>query len=531
MFLWLIVVGSFVAFLACMGIGGNDLANSFGTTYGAGVLTLKQIAIFGSICEFAGSILLGGEVAKAMANSVTDNSHYKNRPELYQYGMFTSLICTAAWLWVATFYKLPVSTTHSIVGAIIGFGFVVGGGSGVLWSVKSDSFPFVKGVVPIVISWFTSPLLSGIASALFFIVARQTIMRAENAEQRATWSFGIIVWIAVFVNLFFIFSKGMQNRVKWSVEQSAWIAAVIATGCSIICFAISPKLTARIKKQHDVYYQEKKKRLKEEKRKKLEEANKEGKTEDETKKTEEEQKKATTTVNEPIKESEEPVMSNGGTSSSVASPEQLVEVESPAVIQTPAVTSAEEFCGRQKVEQFNSVAETYFKYLQVFSAICLSFAHGANDVSNSIGAYAGIYSVYLEGKIVKETPVEIWMLAFGGAGIVVGLIVMGVKIMEVLGTDMCTMTPVRGFSCEFGASLVVSLASAYGLPVSTTHCISGAVIGIGVSESTGGAVSWGVVGRICIGWVATIVITSLSNAALFSWGIYAPTVCKNNVCE
>lgn len=155
--------------------------------------------------------------------------------------------------------------------------------------------------------------------------------------------------------------------------------------------------------------------------------------------------------------------------------------------------------------------------------MCESFAHGANDVSNSIGPLAAIWSVHQTLQVKSKVDVPMWMLALGGTGIIVGLATNGIKILRVLGLKMTKITPTRGYAAELSTSLVVAIASSYGLPISTTHCITGAVIGVGLLEG-GNAVNWQLAGKTFSAWIFTLIITALLSAALFSQGIHAPSV-------
>ncbi|RNF01610.1 phosphate-repressible phosphate permease, partial [Trypanosoma rangeli] len=125
------------------------------------------------------------------------------------------------------------------------------------------------------------------------------------------------------------------------------------------------------------------------------------------------------------------------------------------------------------VQLFDNRAEYVFRYLQVFTAVCASFAHGASDVSNAMGPFAAIYAIYRTQTVVAVSDTPIWILFLGGGGLVLGLATFGVRIMRLLGERITTITPSRGFSAELSTALVVSFASGYGVPISSTHCITG----------------------------------------------------------
>ncbi|EPY25992.1 hypothetical protein STCU_06375 [Strigomonas culicis] len=170
---------------------------------------------------------------------------------------------------------------------------------------------------------------------------------------------------------------------------------------------------------------------------------------------------------------------------------------------------------------YNSNAEIVYRYLQIFTAICASFAHGASDVSNAVGPFAAIYAIYQTGEVeFGDTP--IWILCLGGAGLVVGLSTFGVRLMRLLGEKITVITPSRGFSAELSAALVVSFASGYGIPVSSTHCITGAVVAISMVDVGIKKVRWLMVLKMYGGWIFTLVVTAVMSATFFAQGVYAP---------
>jgi phosphate/sulfate permease len=147
--------------------------------------------------------------------------------------------------------------------------------------------------------------------------------------------------------------------------------------------------------------------------------------------------------------------------------------------------------------------ERLFAGLQIVTACYVAFAHGANDVANAIGPMAAIIQVWQEGTMAAEAPVPIWVLAIGGMGIVVGLATYGYKVIQTVGHKITSMTPTRGFSAEFGTATTVLLASRLGLPISTTHTLIGAVIGVGLARGLA-ALNLRVIRNIAYSWVITL---------------------------
>jgi hypothetical protein len=176
-------------------------------------------------------------------------------------------------------------------------------------------------------------------------------------------------------------------------------------------------------------------------------------------------------------------------------------------------------------EVFHPNAEKVYEFLQVLSACCVAFAHGSNDVANAMGPFSAIYSVYTTHKIPgSKSEAPRWIFVLGGFGIVLGLLMYGYNIIGHLGTHLVHLTPARGFSAELAAGMTISLASFFGIPVSTTQIIVGCEVGVGLCEWRKGSVGWSVLWYTCAGWVWTILLAATMCAALFSAGVYAPSL-------
>ena len=174
-------------------------------------------------------------------------------------------------------------------------------------------------------------------------------------------------------------------------------------------------------------------------------------------------------------------------------------------------------------EKYDPRSEKLFSYLQIFTACLSAFAHGANDVANSIGPYAAIVGIYFNMMLESKSDVPIWVLAVGGGGIAIGLALWGRRIIERMGSELVKITASRGFSMELGASLSVVAASRLGIPISTTHCQVGSIIGGGLADGRKN-VAWWTFTKVIFGWVITLPITALLAAGLFSFGYYSPAI-------
>ena len=472
MYTWILVAGALNSFIDACGIGSNDLANSFGTTYGSKVLTVFQIVILASIFEFSGAMVLGSPVTNTLAGSISNVAFFKSQPYVLMYGMLCALAGSSTWLYTATYLGLPVSTTHSIVGGIMGFSLVYKGVDGVVWLKSVPDFPYVAGFVPIVISWISSPIICAVVSAGVYSSIRYTVIKSQHAIQRSVYCLPVVVFFTFFIEFLFILSKGAGSRITWDIGTTAWVSVCIATGASALSLGFIPALQKKI----DAY-----------------------------------------TVPTPL--AIEDISGAKDLSGATVKVEDISGSTdlSGAIILLPSSIE-------HKDDIYDPRIEYSFSYLQIFTSICTSFAHGANDVSNAVGPLAAIWYIHENSAVASKIEVPVWILALGGSGIVVGLATYGVKIMEVLGKKITFISPVRGFSAELATALVVSFASKYGLPISSTQCITGAVVGISLCDRNLKDINWKIMGKIFISWIFTILITGTISAAIFSQGVYSPNM-------
>lgn len=435
MYTWILVAGAINSFIDACGIGANDLANSFGTTFGSKVLTLTQIVGLASVFEFSGAMLLGAPVTNTLAGSISNVAFFKSQPYVLMYGMLSALAASSTWLYTATYLDLPVSTTHSIVGGIMGFSLVYKGVDGVVWNKTIPDFPYVAGFVPIVISWISSPIVTALMSAGFYSLIKYFIFKSTHGAWRSIHLLPIVVFVTFFIESFFILSKGAGSRITWPIETTSWVSICVATGASLLSALAIPWLTRKV-------------------------------------------------------------------------------TELPVLPETDGAA----------VTEYDPKVEYTFRYLQIFTSICTSFAHGANDVSNAVGPLAAIWYIYQNDAVASKIEVPLWILALGGSGIVVGLATYGTKIMRVLGEKITFISPARGFAAELATALVVSFASKYGFPISSTQCITGAVVGISLCDHDLKNVNWRIIARIFLSWIGTILVTAGLSAAVFSQGVYSPNI-------
>ena len=385
------VFGMFMAW----GIGANDVANAMGTSVGAKALTVKQAILVAAIFEFAGAVLAGGAVTSTIRRGIVDPDLLGGSPELFIYGMLSALLAAGTWLLVASWKGWPVSTTHSIVGAIVGFAAVGIGVEAVQWGK----------VGTIVMSWVASPLTAGIIAFLLYQSVVYLIISRDDPLKAAKRYVPIYMFLAAFTLTLVTILKGLKHiGLKISTVDAYLLATVIAIVVAILGAIVIQKI-------------------------------------------------------KPNPEAE-------------------------------------------KDQRFSTV-ERVFGVLMVMTACGMAFAHGSNDVANAIGPLAAVISVAQSGAVSAQAALPLWVLILGGGGIVVGLATFGVRVMKTIGEKITHLTPSRGFAAELSAATTIVVASGTGMPVSTTHTLVGAVLGVGLAQGVE-AVDLRVITRIFASWVVTI---------------------------
>lgn len=389
------VFGLFMAW----GIGANDVSNAMGTSVGARALTMKQAILVAMVFEFAGAYLAGGEVTETIRSGIVELDVMTSHPDLFIYGMLSSLLAAGTWLLIASILGWPVSTTHSIVGAIIGFAAVGISADAVQWNQ-------VWGIVG---SWVITPVIAGVISFWIFRSVQHLILSTEDPFANAKHYIPFYMFAVGFFLSMVTILKGLKFVLQAHDMQFSFIDAMfIATLIGILVAGIGVYMLSRI------------------------------------------------------------------------TPD-------------PAADKANRFASVEKV----------FGVLMIFTACSMAFAHGSNDVANAVGPMAAVISVLDVGAIEAKAQVPSWVLLLGALGIVTGLATYGYKVMITIGKKITELTPSRGFAAEMSAAATVVIASGLGLPISTTHTLVGAVLGVGLARGIG-ALNIGVIGGIFASWLITL---------------------------
>ncbi|KAJ9532650.1 hypothetical protein QJQ45_010711 [Haematococcus lacustris] len=498
-YLWLVVVGAFASFLFGYGTGSNDVANAFGTSVGAKTLTLRQAVIIAALFEFTGAMVLGRVSTSTIAGGIADINAFLREPEMFMYGMVCALAVCGVWQIVASYFELNVSSTHSIIGAIIGFGLIYDGNNAVLWKVDDpSSFPPYKGVVPIIVSWFFSPVFTALVSGFFFLCIRTLVLRRTNAYQLSFWVLPPAVTLTVFICIYFVFTKGAKKTIAgedsdWTDGKAAWIAACVSAGvCLLVVTVMLPIMRYRANAKFS------------EEGKAVEAAA------DAEKGAEKAAKQAEVAM---VVDPNEPKWKTSLRNTYRKAVEAATHGTS---VDIHEIVEEDELVGalHANAEVFDPKVEYAFQYLQVFSAICVVFSHGAGEVGYMAGPLATIWSGYTEGKLTKNVTAPAWVVLIGAIGLVIGLATYGYKVTRAMGVRLAKLSPTRGFCAELATALVIMIAS--------QQCITGGIIGVGMLEGKLG-VNWLFFARQFSSWIATLFIAGLGTAALFAQGVYTPS--------
>jgi PiT family inorganic phosphate transporter len=404
--LYLILAAAFGLFMA-WGIGANDVANAMGTSVGSRALSLRQAVVIAAIFEFLGAVLAGGQVTATIRKGIIDPGLLMGSPELLVFGMLASLLAAGVWLMVASYFGWPVSTTHSIVGAIVGFAIVGVGIAAVQWAK----------VASIVASWVVSPLLAGTLAFALFRSVQRLIFDAEDPFRAAKRYVPMYIFLVGFIIALVTLLKGLKHV---GLELAAGQSYLLAAVAGLLAMAIGTLLVRRIRLQADA----------------------------------------------------------------------------------------------DRDFHFANV-ERVFAVLMVFTASAMAFAHGSNDVANAIGPVAAIVGVVQSGgAVVQKSALPLWVLVVGALGIVAGLATYGVRVMAVVGERITELTPSRGFAATLAAAATVVVASGTGLPISTTHTLVGAVLGVGIARGIA-AINLRVVRSIFMSWIVTLPAGAILSMAFF----------------
>ncbi|KAG7342021.1 phosphate transporter family protein [Nitzschia inconspicua] len=528
-YLWIAVCGGICGMLYAFLIGANDVANAFASSVSSKSLTLKQAVICAAIFEFCGALFLGASVTSTIRSKIIDIDLYTDQPDVLMFGMFTSMFSASIMLWLATYFGLPVSTTHDMVGSIMGFSIAAKGFDSVEWDVAKKLF----------LSWILSPLIAGTGGFIFFAFVKYVVMKSVNPFQRAYYTFPLVLTIGIGIDLFYTLYKA-GNNLKALEDLSVAIALPASFGVGLLCgliwiFGVGPLVEKRIVNAREeritnslqdavnrksTLHTEIDPTMMHENEGDLDGGSAPGNDPEAAQQEKVEHIPSQEIV---VSEAEEPM--EGIRKFTMTFSDMVNMFGESTYKQDLHAQSMSENTRAAKIwdhgEEYDKDAEHLFNFIQVFTACLNSFAHGANDVANAIAPLSAVLYIFHYGTIESKTGVQKWLLAAGGGCIVLGLLLYGYRVMKSLGYKLTKLSPSRGASAELAASLTVVTASFLGIPVSSTQCIVGAISGVGLVNGHKN-VQWFFLLRVMLGWGVMFFLAVLLSAGIFSFAAFSP---------
>ncbi|ODQ51544.1 phosphate transporter [Saitoella complicata NRRL Y-17804] len=560
---YIFALGLIFAFLDAYGIGANDVANSFATSVSSRSLTLMQACFLAAICEFLGALLLGARVTNTIKDGIINIDMFTESPSVLMLAMWCALVGSSSWVLLATRLGLPVSTTHSIIGAIVGVGIAANGGKGVKWGYD--------GVARIVSSWVIAPFIAGAFALTIFMLTKYFVLKRQDPLRAGFIAIPIYFGFTSGILTMMIVWKGAPGLDLDELGAGTIIGAVLGVAgvvAAICIFFFVPYLHRRLVREDPTVrwyhfflgpYLWKAERLpfpgaanavaiKDYFNGGLASGDMElGKTQP----TPSADEITSSTSNDDV---------NAAAAAPAAGATTLEDLEKHEIrgpwilpsniwiflryrlpklalrgMQVDVVNeqARAQHAGDKgairvaemhaRAAQYDNKTEHLYSFLQVLTACTASFAHGANDVSNAVGPLVVIYQVWKSGVVPgSKSDVPVWILAFGGAAIVIGLSTYGYNIMRNLGNRLTPHSPTRGFSMELGAALTVVLATRLNIPVSTTHSITGATVAVGMANGDLKVINWKLLIWIFGGWIITLPIAGTVAGCLMAIIVHAP---------
>ncbi len=399
----ILIIAFAAGFYMAWSIGANDVANSMASAVGAKAISLRQAVLIAGVLTICGAVFLGAHVSGTISKGIVDPKEIGD-PMLVMLGALASILAAAIWVTLATWKSMPISTTHSIVGAVIGFGLIAGGVGVISWGKVGQ----------VVASWALSPIFGCLLAFITFKLISKLILGREKPLASAKKSTPICIGAAFFIIAMSLLLKTRLGEMVISDNELFWafiISLVVATICGMVGFFIIRNI-------------------------------------------------------------------------------------------------------EHKSEEGYDEVEEIFRKLQIMTSCYVAFAHGANDVANAIGPMATVFTINSEGAIPEEVSIPIYLLALGGIGIAVGIMTWGYRVIKTLGSKITKLTNTRGFSVDFGTATTVLVASKMGMPISTTHTVVGAIVGVGLARGLD-AVDLRIIKKIVVSWLITVPIAAATSALIY----------------
>jgi PiT family inorganic phosphate transporter len=399
----IVIIALAAGFYMAWSIGANDVANSMASAVGAKAITQKQAVLIAGVLTICGAVFLGAHVSGTISKGIVDPNDIGDA-RLVMLGALAAILAASIWVTIATWKSMPISTTHSIVGAMIGFGLIAGGAGVISWGV----------VGKVVLSWILSPLFGCILAFVTFKLITKLILGKEDTLAWGKKMAPFFIAATFFIIFMSLLLKTRLGEMVISGNELFWaivISSIVALGAGIVGYLIIRRI-------------------------------------------------------------------------------------------------------QQKSEEGYDEVEEVFRKSQIMTSCYVALAHGANDVANAIGPMATIFTINNEGSIPEEVTIPVYLLAIGGIGIAVGIMTWGYRVIRTLGSKITKLTNTRGFAVDFGAATTVLVASKLGMPISTTHTVVGAIIGVGLARGLE-AVDLRIIKKIVASWLITVPIAAITCALIY----------------
>ncbi|KAK6227629.1 phosphate transporter [Colletotrichum tabaci] len=589
---WIIAIISIAFCGSSFGNGANDVANSYATSVAARTLTMPQVGFLSMCTEFFGAVVLGARVTGTIKNDIIDLDRFRQTPSTLILAMGCAEFASAFWLLAATKLGYPVSTTQTIVGALVGVG--IAAQAQVSWSWKDGS------VSQIAASWAIAPLIAAVIGAVLFASLKFTVLERKNSFEKAMKAipFYLAFTAAVLALFITVEAPGAPSLEELGAGTACGIVLGVFFGALLLAYVFFvPYIHRRLVKEdprirlrhiflgpmlymenppiympakgnefvidyyadaHDESAEEMKKNndddninnsadVEKQQAKNLGNGNDNASTDSPT--------SAPPLSLEDVERGgkKAPLATDGTTGTTgggvvqrykrkpepeerFLAPTAHLPIHNPKRIWSfikyfflqgvtrDCVTHASSQLSaiHGKAKRYDNRVEHLWTYAQVASAMMMSIAHGSNDVANAVGPWIAAYQVYMTGEIREDGESPIWILVVAGFLLGAGFWFMGHHIIKAMGNKITQLSPTRGFAMELGAAITVLLASRLGLPVSTTQCLTGAVIGVALMNFDIGAVNWRQVAFIFSGWLVTLPCAGLIGGLLMAMSLNTP---------
>lgn len=577
---YIFAIAMIFAFLDAWNIGANDVANSFASSVSSRSLKYWQAMILAAICEFLGAVLVGSRVSDTIRNKIVDVKIFSDEPAVLMLTMTCALVGSSIWLTIATRVGMPVSTTHSIVGAVIGSAIAAKGAKNIRWGWN--------GVAQIIASWFIAPLIAGGFASIIFLVSKYGVLEVKNPKTSVRNALLLVPFLvfAVFnILTMLIIYKGSPSLGLNKLPGHVTVAGILGTGAvalaiyMLFCYPYYRRMLVHndwtlkwydifrgpiywfkstdnippMPEHHKMYidyyagrrYNEAGEPVDEDGNVLVSRGKSSAVRRGTHLSTGEDSEKATgvTMAEEEIDSTSEisDPLSRDNFKSTRSYWLALVKIPrkwpllawlmvshgfTQDIISNqaePGVLAGNLLAMHGSSKYYDNKLEFLYALLQAITAATMSFAHGANDIANATGPLATVYLVWQTNTTASKADVPVWVLCYAAAALVIGCWTYGYRIMANLGNKLILQSPSRGFAIELGAAVTTVMATQLGIPISTTQSAVGATVFVGLCNKEWKAVNWRMVIWCYAGWIFTLPIAGIIAGVLNGIVLNAPS--------